>query len=153
MSIMSRLRHNIAFATIAEGDVRGTEKRRCERLFIDQLTASGIALEQVDLNGNACTFVFDARKSTRFAQVVQALNLAVHVRRQCACLTVSRTPTDVPLPSLARVIEVLDEEAIDVLHLTADGSALRLVVDESDAEHLATIVPRFYTARLAQLSA
>jgi hypothetical protein len=150
---MSRLRHNIAFATITEGAVRGTEKRRCERQFIDQLTASGIALEQVDFNGNECSFSIDSRMSSRFESVLRGLNLAVNVRKKCACLTLTRTPTDVPLPALSRVIQVLDDEAIDVLHLTADLSALRLVVDESEADHVASVVPRFYTARLTQLSA
>ena len=153
MSIMSRLRHNIAFATVAEGDVRGTEKRHCERRFIDQLTASGIALEHVDFSGNACNFVIDSRKSSHFASVVRELNLGVLIRDKCACLTLSRTPTDVPLPSLARVIQVLDDEAIDVLHLTADFTALRLIVDEPEGAHVAAIASQFYTAPLAQLSA
>jgi hypothetical protein len=153
MSITSRLRHNVSFAKISEGDVRGTEKRRCERRFIDQLTASGIALESVEFNGSECCVVVDARKASRLAAVIRDLDIAVTVRDKCACLTLTRAATDLPLPPLARVMQLLDDEAIDVVHLTADLTALKMVVDESEADHVAGLLLGYYDPRTARLSA
>ena len=150
MPIMSRLRHNLSLAKINAGDVRGTEKRRRERSVIDYLTASGIALETVEFSGNECCFLIDGRKAERFASLMREMDLPGSVHAKCACLSVTRSSTDGPLPPITNVMQALEDEGIDVLHLTADLSVLRMVVDESDADHLATLVSSFYQRRMAK---
>jgi hypothetical protein len=140
----------MSLATISESDVRGTEKRRRERLVIDRLTASGISLETVGFSGNECCFLIDGRKGQRFESLIREMNLGVTVRAKCACLSVTRTATDSPLPSITNVMQALDDADIDVLHLTADLSVLRMVVDESEADRLATLLASFYQPRIAK---
>jgi aspartokinase len=153
MPILSRLRHNMSLAKIAEGNVWGIEKRRCERSVIDHLTASGISLESVDFHGNECSFLIDGRKGPRFESLIRNMNLTVTVRDKCACLSVTRTATDSPLPSLANIMQALDDEGIDVLHMTVDLSTLKMVVDESEADRLASLLAGFYKPRARKLSA
>jgi aspartokinase len=152
MPSVSRLRRRVSFAQVIAGEIEGAEKRRCERSIMENLTASGITLEAVVIDGDGCSFIIDSRDGTRFASAIHELNVAVKLHDQCARVALTRTATDWPLPSLGRVMEAFDNEGIDVVHLASDASALTVLVDEREADRVVGIFSRFYQPSASNVS-
>jgi aspartokinase len=113
---------------------------------MEHLTVAGITLEAVAISSDGCSFIIDSRDRTRFADAIRDLdlNLAVKLHDRCARVALTRTATDWPLPSLGRVMQAFDDEGIDVVHLTSDATALTVLVDESEADHVVGVFSRFY---------
>jgi len=144
MPSVSRLRRRVSFVAVIEGDLDGANKRHCERSVMDHLTTAGITLEAVAINAEGCSFIIDSRDAARFATAIDELNVAVKVHDKCARVALTRTATDWPLPSMRRVMGAFDDEGIDVVHLTSDATALTVIVDEREADHVAGVFSRFY---------
>jgi len=111
---------------------------------MEHLATSGITLEAVAINQDGCSFIIDSRDGARFASAIGELNVAVKLHDRCARVALTRTATDWPLPSLGRVMEAFDAEGIDVVHLTSDATALTVLVDEHQADHVVGVFSRFY---------
>ena len=153
MSITSKVRHKISLARLEEGGAYGKAERLRECTVIDRLTASGVLLESVEFSGNECSFIIDARKRGCVESVAGDLNVGVAVRDDCACLTLTRLATDLPLPSLSALLHALEEQHIELFHLAADFARLQLVVDERDVHRVAGIIERFYAPAVTKRSA
>jgi aspartokinase len=134
----------VSFAQVIEGELDCADRRHCERSVMEHLMSSGITLEAAAINSDGCSFIIDSRDGTRFAAAINELNVAVKLHDRCARVALTRTATDWPLPPLGRVMEAFDNEAIDVVHLTSDATALTVVVDEGEADHVVGILSRFY---------
>ncbi|HEV8020229.1 MAG TPA: hypothetical protein VGP41_03130 [Candidatus Lustribacter sp.] len=111
---------------------------------MDHLTSAGITLEAVAINDEGCSFIIDSRDAERFANAIDELNVAVKLHDKCARVALTRTPTDWPLPSMGRVMQAFDDEGIDVVHLNGDATALTVIVDEGEADHVLRVFSRFY---------
>jgi hypothetical protein len=144
MPTISRLRHHVSFAQVIEGETDGPQRRRCECSVVEHLAASHVALEAVAINADGCSFLIDSRDGSRFAKAVRELNVAVKLRDGCARIALTRSATDWPLPSLGRLMQSLEAEKIDVVHLVGDANGLTVVVDEHDADRVAAVFSRFY---------
>ena len=152
MPSVSRLRRRVSFAQVIEGEIDAVEKRHCERSVIENLTASGITLEAAEITADGCSFIIDSRDGTRFTSAIHGLNVAVKLQDRCARIALTRTGTDWPLPSLGRVMEAFDQQGIDVVHLTSDATAMTVLVDEREADHVVGIFSRFYQPSVTQSS-
>jgi aspartokinase len=144
MPCVSRLRRHVSFAQVIEGHLDRKHKRHCERNVMDHLTAAGITLEAVAIDNEGCSFIINSRDAARFSATVDELNVAVRLRDRCARIALTRTATDWPLPALGRVMKAFDDEGIDVVHLNGDATALAVIVDESEADHVLGVFSRFY---------
>lgn len=111
---------------------------------MDHLTAAGITLEAVAIDDEGCSLIIDGRDAARFATAIEGLNVAVKIHEKCARVSLTRTATDWPLPPMRRVMEAFDDEGIDVVHLTGDATALTVIVDEREADHVLSVFSRFY---------
>jgi hypothetical protein len=78
------------------------------------------------------------------------LDVQITLQERCARIALTRAATDWPLPSLGRVLQALDDEGIDVVHLVYDPTALTVLVDEGEADHVARIFSRFYLPATAK---
>jgi aspartokinase len=146
MPSVSRLRRRMSFAQVIEGDLDRLDRRHCERSVMEHLTAAGIMLEAVAIGSDGCSFIIDSRDRARFTTAVHDLDLNVCVKLHdcCARVALTRSATDWPLPSLGRVMQAFDDEGIDIVHLTSDATALTVLVDESEADHVVGVFSRFY---------
>jgi aspartokinase len=146
MPSVSRLRRRVSFAQVIEGDLERPDRRHCERSVMEHLTSAGIMLEAVAIGSDGCSFIIDSRDRTRFTAEIHALhlNVCVKLHDRCARVALTRTATDWPLPSLGRIMQAFDDEGIDVVHLTSDATALTVLVDEDEADHVVGVFSRFY---------
>jgi aspartokinase len=144
MPSVSRLRRRVSFAQVIEGDLDCTNRRHCERSVMEHLMASGITLEAVAIESDGCSFIIDSRDADRFTDAVAELNVAVKLLDHCARVALTRAATDLPLPTIGRVMRAFDDESIDVVHLTGDATALTVVVADREADHVVDVLSRFY---------
>jgi len=151
MPTVSRIRRHLAFAHVIEGQIEGEKKRQCERSLMEGLTASGIRPEAVAITADGCSFVIDRREESRLAAVIQDAKMTVKLRDHCARIALTRTAMDWPLPSLERVMQAFDAESIDIVHLSGDATALTVVVDEREADHVVGVFSRFYQPTAAKV--
>jgi aspartokinase len=151
---ISPLRHNVTLIEVAEAPRDDGKKRQSVRTLIERLGAAGITLEGVAATGTTCTFMIEGRDTARFASAIRDLGFSVKCHERCARIAMTRSATDWPLPSPARLLEALEVAGIEIVRVSADGTAMTLVVDESDASAVACVLSRFYqrspgsTARL-----
>ena len=75
---------------------------------------------------------------------VRELPFAVTCHERCARIAMTRSATDWPLPSPARLLDALDGAGIDVVRISADSTAMTLVVDEGEADAAACVLSQFY---------
>jgi aspartokinase len=141
---ISRLRHNLTFAHVVEGETQAGHKLHCECAVIDQLTHAGISVEAVDISVDGCSFIIEGRDAKRFTGAVRDLNVAVTVRERCARVALTRSATDWPLPPLVQLMHAFENDAIDVVHLAADASSVTVIVNEHDADRVGAVFSRFY---------
>jgi aspartokinase len=134
----------MSLAQVIEGELDCAHRRNCERSVMEHLVSSGITLEAIAIDTDGCSFIIDSRDGARFATALHDLNVAVKLHDGCARVALTRTATDWPLPSLGRVMAAFYNEAIDVVHLTSDATALTVLVDESAADRVVGIFSRFY---------
>jgi aspartokinase len=133
----------MSFAQVIEGELVGSNRRRCECSVMEHLTASKIPVEAVAIDEDGCSFIIDSRDALRFANAVAGLNVAVKFHDRCARVALTRSSTDWPLPSLGRVMKAFDDEGIDLVHLTSEANALTVLVDESQADRVVGVFSRF----------
>jgi len=133
----------MSFAQVIEGELDGTNRRRCECSVMEHLTASKIPVEAVAIDEDGCSFIIDSRDALRFAAAIHELNVAVKLHDRCARVALTRSSTDWPLPALGRVMKAFDDEGIDVVHLSSEANALTVLVDESQADHVVNVFARF----------
>jgi aspartokinase len=153
MSIVSRARHHVTYASVIEGDISGAAKRLCERSLVEKLAEAHIVFDGLTVGNERCSFVVSERDGQRLDAALRDLNVAVQRREHCVRITITRNATDAPLPSMVRVLGVLDEECIDVVYLDVDATALTLLIDEADGDHLTRVIARFFQPRHASTHA
>jgi aspartokinase len=141
---ISRLRHNLTLIEAAEVPVDGDTQRRPVRALIERLGATGITLEGVAVTGTACAFTIDGRDTARCMGAIRELPFAVTCHERCARIAMTRSATDWPLPSPARLLDALEGAGIDIVRISADSTAMTLVVEESAADAAACVLSQFY---------
>jgi aspartokinase len=122
----------MAFVELTEGELEPGPRSACESTLFERLEASGVTPEMVAINSAGCFFTVDERDTARVRAAVASLNVALHLRNSCARVALTRGEADWPLPSLARVLVAIGARGVDVVHVTADASAVNVVVAESD---------------------
>ena len=143
MPSLSRPRSNVAFVELTEGDLEPAARASCETTLFARLTASGVVPDLVAINAAGCFFTIDERDVAQVRAAVASLNAALRLRTACARVTLRRGEADWPLPSLADVLLALNAHALEVVHVTADATAVDVVVAAADARLTSGILASF----------
>ncbi len=142
MSLISRVRHNLACVHLIEGDLVAADKRRCEGSLVEHLSATGIVLDEVNFGTDSGSFAVSRRDALRLESAIRDLNVAVKIRDHCARIVVTRSATDPPLPSIVKLLTLIDEEGIGVVSFDANTTSLTMLVDENDSDRVTSAVER-----------
>ena len=133
----------------------GAKSHQCGRQVVERLFASGIKPEAAVVGTDGCAFVIDSRDAERAREAAEGLDVTLTLHEGCARIALTRNATDWPLPSLDRVLRLLDDAGIAIVHLAGDGSGLTIVVEDSEADRVVNLFSGFYvpaharTTRLA----
>ncbi len=124
----------ITWVRIIRGDLEKPSRRmELELEMFRRLAEDGVSIDQVSVNQSGVSFVVDGERGDEVRSLLGDLNLAVRARDGCAKLSVVGAGMRGTPGVIHRVVNVLSDANVEIVHLTDSNITISILVKHEDA--------------------
>lgn len=124
----------ITWVRIIRGDLdRPSRRMELELEMFRRLAQDRVSIDQVSVNQSGVSFVVDGERGDEVRKLLGDLNLAVRARDGCAKLSVVGAGMRGTPGVIHRIVNVLSDENVEIVHLTDSNITISILVPHEDA--------------------
>ncbi len=143
MSKRLTLKRELCFVEIIEGETDSLERQCGELGFVERLRELDVRTHSIEINGAGCFVVVDSDDIARLHIAARPFNLAVRLHERCGLISLRGDTRRPVLPVLRDVIARFHVERVRIVHVSAIGAELSVLVDDDDVAAATLIMESF----------
>jgi aspartate kinase len=126
-------RRGVAFVRIVRGDAADAGARSTDEVALfGRLARRDVSIDMVNVNGAGVFFIVDGRRLDEVQAELRDLGILAQVRTECAKLSIVGAGMRGTPGVIYRVVDVLTQSGIEIIHSTDSSITIAVLVPEGD---------------------